>query len=136
MLVMNSEKLIARLNDRDTTIQVDGVKHDVSINTLEIRPSNNGKCHVRISGVIRSAVYKYKSLIVNTTIDIRPGEIFKGVLLEDDQRKVIESIVGIIRTTIRDYNSESEFTKMFNEIAMNEFYMSEFDMSEIAISED
>lgn len=135
-MIIKGEELIARLNDRNTTIQVDGVKHDVSIDTLEIKPSNNGKCHVLISGAIKSEVYKYKSLTVNTTIDIRPDEIFKDVLLEDDQRKVIESIVDLIRTAIRDYDSESEFTKMFNEIAMNEFYMSEFDMSEIPMIED
>ena len=44
--------------------------------------------------------------------------------------------MDLIRTAIRDYDSESEFTKMFNEIAMNEFYMSEFDMSEIPTIED
>ena len=117
-MVMNSEELIARLNERDATIQVDGVKHDVSIKTLEIRPSNNGKCHVRISGTITTPTYK--SFKMNTTIDIHPDEIFREVLQEHEQRKVIESIVGIIRTAIRDYNSESEFTKMFNEIAMDE----------------
>lgn len=119
MMAMNSEELITRLKkQRDTTIQVDGVKHDVSIDTLEIKPSNNGKCHVLISGVIKSTTYK--SLAVNTTIDIHPDEIFKEKLWEDDQRKVIESIVDLIRTAIRDYDSESEFTKMFNEIAMSE----------------